>query len=126
MTKMAIYEKRIAEENITEDYESIAGHDRAAYVGIWTAVYAILSVVIGLFYVMVGLYIILVLNPSGVSTLTWILFGVGSVILLVCHIYFYVRYGRRRVQDRYDRNKAKSDYLEEQYKILNAMYEERS
>ena len=121
MTKMAVFEKREA-----GDYERIARHDKKNFVGLWTAAYAILSCLVGAFYVAVAWFVILALNPEGASVLTWILFGVIATVGFVMHTYFYVRFGRRRVTARYDESRKKSDYIEEQYKILEEMYDERT
>ena len=121
MTKMAIFEKEKS-----DDYETTARHDRRAYIATWTAVYVIGAVIVGLLYVLAALYIILSFNSEGVGAVAWILFGVAAVIGFVSHTFFYVRQARRRVMARYDDNKKKSDYIEEQYKVLEAMYEEHS
>ena len=118
MTRMALYEQRE-----TEDYRLVARHDKKSYVRLWTFVCAVLSIIVSLFYIVGMLCLIFALHPEGISTIVWILFGVISVIALICHVYLYVKYGKIRDDKRYDRCKQKNDYMEDQYKILDEMYQ---
>ncbi len=121
MTKMAIFEK-----NERDDYKTVARHDKKSYVGMFSVVGTILSVILGLLYIVVALCVVFVLNPEGISTFSWIIFSVVAAVGFVFHIYFYSRYAKRRVGQLYDESKKKNDYLEEQYRVLDKMYEEES
>ncbi|MCR4611556.1 MAG: hypothetical protein K5644_06630 [Lachnospiraceae bacterium] len=121
MTKMAIYES-----HHSEDYKTTVRHDKKEYVGLWSIIYTIAAVLLGLLYIFAAWYIIITLNPDGIGTIWWILFGVVSIVGFVCHIYFYVKISRKKAEARYDKSKQQSDYIEEQYKILEEMYEEHS
>ena len=121
MTKMAIFEK-----NERDDYKIVARHEKKSYVGLFAVVNTMLSVIIGLLYIVAALCIILILSPNGISTFSWIIFSVVAAVGFVCHIYFYSRYARKRIEKIYDESKKKNDYLEEQYRILDKMYEEES
>ena len=120
MTKMAVFEDE------EKGYGKIVRYDKKAYVDIWAALYAILSLILGILYALVALYIIFVINPAGLLDIGWILLAVLSIIGIVLHVYYCVRHGKKAAAKRYEEARMKHDYIEEQYKILDTMYEEKS
>lgn len=121
MTKMAVIESMNGSR-----YDNIKRYEYDAYVKLYELAYAAASVIISAVYIVAAIYIILLLNPSGVSVAIWIVFAVVSVMGVVWHIYFAIRHGRRIASDRYEEAAAKSAYMDDQYKILDKMYEHRS
>ena len=117
MTKMAMFE-----EKESESIRAASNHSKKDYVGFWTVIYAVSAVMFYLLYCVVGISLMIAVHTRGVPTIAWIVFAVLATSGFVFHTYFYVKSGKKKASDRYDEGKKKSDYMTEQYSVLDDMY----
>lgn len=121
MTKMAMFEKK------EEDKIRIAdNYSKKNYVSLWTVIYAVAAVLFYLMYCIVGVLIVVAVHTGSVPAITWILFIVVATSGFVFHTYFYIKNGRKKAKERYDDSKSKRDFIMQQYKELDSIYEESS
>ena len=121
MTKMAMFEKK------EEDKIRIAdNYSKKNYISLWTVIYAVAAVLFYLMYCIVGVLIVIAVHTGSIPTITWILFGVVATSGFVFHTYFYIKSGRKKAEERYDDSKSKCDYIMQQYRELDSIYDESS
>ena len=117
MTKMAMFER---EES--DSIRIVKNHNRKEYVGFWTVIYSVGSVLSCLLYTFIGIAIMMAIFRNGVPSIAWIIFAVVFTSGFVFHTYYFVRNGRKKAKKRYDESNKKSEDIVEQYKKLDDLY----
>lgn len=117
MTKMAMFEREQS-----DSIRIVQNHNKKGYIGFWTMIYSVSSVLVYLLYTFIGMAIMIAFFENGVPSIAWIVFAVVFTSGFVFHTYFCVKNGRKRAAERYDKSHEKNEYIMQQYKILDELY----